>query len=56
VENLRLAEARETGAGLVATACPFCKIMLESAGAAAGQQGAMRVKDIVELVNEAREQ
>jgi len=52
VENVRLAEARQTGAGLVATACPFCKVMLETASVTAGQQNEVRVKDISELVSE----
>ncbi len=55
VEGLRLAEARETGASLVATACPFCKVMLETASVNAGQQDEVRVRDIAELVSEAME-
>ncbi len=52
VENVRLAEAQETGAGLVATACPFCKVMLETASVTAGKQDEVRVRDIAELVSE----
>jgi Fe-S oxidoreductase len=51
VENLRLTEALESGASLVATACPFCKIMLETASVTTGQQNQVQVKDISELVN-----
>jgi Fe-S oxidoreductase len=53
IENLRMAEARATGAGVVATACPFCKVMMETANASAGQL-LIQIKDIAELVNEAR--
>jgi Fe-S oxidoreductase len=51
VENLRLTEALETGASVVATACPFCKVMLETASVTTGQQNQVQVKDISELVN-----
>jgi Fe-S oxidoreductase len=53
VEGIRLAEAEKTGARTVATACPFCKIMLESASATAGKQELVQIRDIAELVNEA---
>jgi Fe-S oxidoreductase len=53
VEGLRLQEAEKTGASVVATACPFCKIMLESASTTAGKQQLIQIKDIAELVNEA---
>jgi Fe-S oxidoreductase len=55
VESLRLAEAEQTGAGVIATACPFCKIMLETASVAARKQETIEVKDIAELINEAIE-
>jgi Fe-S oxidoreductase len=53
VEGMRLAEAEGTGARTIATACPFCKIMLESASATAGKQELVQIRDIAELVNEA---
>jgi Fe-S oxidoreductase/nitrate reductase gamma subunit len=52
VENLRFSEAVETGASVVATACPFCKVMLESAAATAGKQDIVAIRDIAELLNE----
>ena len=55
VENLRLTEARQTGASLVTTACPFCKVMLETASVTTAQQEQMKVKDISELVSESME-
>jgi Fe-S oxidoreductase len=56
VEGLRLEEAEATGAALVATACPFCKIMLESAAATAGRAEAVRVRDVAEIVHDALRQ
>ena len=53
IEGMRLAEAEGTGARTIATACPFCKIMLESASATAGKQELVQIRDIAELVNEA---
>lgn len=53
VEGLRFAEAEKTGATTIATACPFCKIMLESAAATAGKTELVKIKDIAELLNEA---
>jgi Fe-S oxidoreductase len=38
---------------VVATGCPFCKIMLESASATAGKGNLVQIKDIAELVSEA---
>ena len=55
VEGLRLEEARGTGAGIVATACPFCKIMLETAAVTAGRQDEIAVRDISEIVSAALE-
>lgn len=55
VENVRLSEARQTGASLVATACPFCKVMLETASVTAGQQDQVKIKDISELLSETME-
>ena len=47
ISQLRLQEAKATGARTVATACPFCLAMLEDArGAGAGP----RVRDLAELV------
>ena len=52
IENQRAAEAAETGARTVATACPFCKSTLE-----AGRQSLdgvdLNVKDLAELIAEA---
>ena len=53
IEGMRLEEAEKTGARVVATGCPFCKIMLESASATAGKGNLVQIKDIAELVSEA---
>jgi Fe-S oxidoreductase len=50
IASLRMAEARATGAAVVATACPFCTIMLE--GEIAGQ--GMAVRDVAELLLESQ--
>ena len=52
VEDIRYDEARRTGAATVATGCPFCKVMLRSAGEASAS-GGPRVQDLAELVAEA---
>lgn len=53
VETIRAGHVEETGAATVATACPFCRVMLEAGRTSlpAGQ-GQWRVKDLAELVVE----
>ena len=54
VENLRAKEAAETGAGTIATGCPFCKSMLNAGKQSLDAKGqAMKVRDLAELVVEA---
>ncbi|MCH7643636.1 MAG: 4Fe-4S dicluster domain-containing protein [Myxococcales bacterium] len=52
VENIRSREAASTGAKIVATGCPFCKIMLEAGNQALPDGNSMVVKDLAELVAE----
>jgi len=53
VENLRAAQVEQTGAQTVATACPFCRVMLEAGRTSlADDEGNWRVKDIAELIVE----
>jgi len=53
VENIRASHVEETGAQTVATACPFCRVMLEAGRASLEEgKGNWRVKDIAELVVE----
>lgn len=49
VSHVRAAELAETGAGVVAAACPFCNTMLRDALAARGE-GAPELLDIAQLV------
>jgi len=48
----RVQEAVETGAQILATACPFCVLTLEEAVKLAGLEEKIQVKEIMELVEE----
>ena len=49
----RVKEAAETGAEIIATACPFCLNMLDDAVKTLGLEDKLEVRDIMELVVEA---
>jgi Fe-S oxidoreductase len=51
--RIRIREAREGGAEIVAVACPSCMTMLEDAVKAEGLEERLTVKDIAEIVKEA---
>lgn len=51
--NIRAREAAETGAEVLAVACPFCMIMLEDGVKSSGVDDRIEVFDIIELVYEA---
>lgn len=51
--HVRVKEAVETGAQILATACPFCLINLEDAAKTLGLDGVLQVMDIMELVAQA---
>ena len=53
--SLRVQEALEAGAEVIATACPFCTIMLEDAQKALGKEEEIRVLDVAELLFESVE-
>jgi len=53
VQELRLEEALNTGAGTVGTACPFCTIMLTSAAQSRGVTDRVAIKDFAVIVAEA---
>ncbi|MBN2123499.1 MAG: (Fe-S)-binding protein [Deltaproteobacteria bacterium] len=53
--EIRIKEARETGAQIVITACPLCLIMLEDALKTVGLEKDLRVMDLNELVLHALE-
>jgi Fe-S oxidoreductase len=47
--DLRVDEAKQTGAQVLATACPFCVVCLEDSAKAAKNVG-LQVLDVAELV------
>ncbi|MBR9976102.1 MAG: (Fe-S)-binding protein, partial [Bacteroidetes bacterium] len=49
----RTEEALATGAGTIASACPFCMTMMTDGVKEKGKQEEVQVKDIAELVYEA---
>jgi Fe-S oxidoreductase len=52
---LRVQEALQAGAEVIATACPFCTIMLEDSLKALGKEEEIRVLDVAELLFESVE-
>jgi len=48
----RVRQAAETGAEILAVACPFCLAMFEDAVKTQGYEGKIDVKHVVELINE----
>ncbi len=51
ISEMRLEQGLETGAGMIITACPFCRLMLDDAIRAKNVQEKVRVMDIAELVS-----
>lgn len=52
ISHLRLEQARQTGAGVVGVACPYCATMLDDAARGTGLAEAVRILDVAELVAE----
>jgi Fe-S oxidoreductase len=48
---LRVQMAKEAGADVIITACPFCMVNIEDAIKVAGMEGSMQAIDLVELVD-----
>jgi Fe-S oxidoreductase len=48
---VRVQMAREAGADVVVTACPFCLVNIEDAIKVAGLEGKMEVVDLCELID-----
>ena len=46
----RVEQVMESGAGLVATACPFCLVMMEDGLKSKGVEDSLRAKDLAEIV------
>jgi len=53
ISEMRLGQALETKAEIVATACPFCLQMFEDAAKAKEVEESLKIKDIAELIAEA---
>ncbi|MCC7449737.1 MAG: 4Fe-4S dicluster domain-containing protein [Anaerolineae bacterium] len=53
VNQIRLDEAMGTAAQTVATACPFCTVMLDSAAQSKGVTEQVKIRDVAEIVAEA---
>ncbi|MHC1582944.1 MAG: (Fe-S)-binding protein [Candidatus Syntropharchaeia archaeon] len=51
--EIRVRDAVEMGAEIIATACPFCLLTLEDAVKTTGYEDKIQVRDIIELVSEA---
>ncbi|MFA6810862.1 MAG: (Fe-S)-binding protein, partial [Desulfoplanes sp.] len=52
LSHMRIKEALDTGAGIIATACPYCIRMLNQAIREMGIQEQIRVCDVAELLAE----
>jgi Fe-S oxidoreductase len=50
INNLRLEEARNTGAGKVAAACPFCVVMFDAANTNLAGGGGFGLEDVSEML------
>jgi Fe-S oxidoreductase len=48
---LRVEMAREAGADVIVTACPFCMVNIEDAIKVAGLEGQMEAIDLAELID-----
>ena len=51
--DLRVDQALETGAQVLAVACPYCMVMFEDSVLSSNKSDVIEVKDIIELVQEA---
>lgn len=51
ISGIRLEQGLETGADIIVTACPFCRLMLDDAARAGNVQEKVKVVDIAELVS-----
>ena len=56
MSEIRIKEARATGAEVLITACPLCLIMLEDALKTIGLEGQLKVMDLNELVLQSLEE
>jgi len=49
--KLRVEMARDAGATVIVTACPFCMVNIEDAIKTSGLEGKMEAVDLVELID-----
>jgi len=54
--DLRVAQAKETGADVLATSCPYCISNFEESRLALGDDDPLEIKDITEVIQEALKQ
>ncbi len=52
LSELRIRQAIDSGADILAVSCPYCLTMFEDAVLTSGYEGKIEVRDVVELVNE----
>ncbi len=50
--ELRLEQAGEVGAEVLATSCPYCITMFEEGRLSLGDDAAITIKDITEIIQE----
>ena len=51
--EIRVKEAVEVGAEILAVTCPFCLITIEDAVKTTGNEGKIQIMDIAELLSQA---
>ena len=51
MSQVRVEMAKEAGANVIVTACPFCLIHIEDGIKTSGLEGEMVVMDLVELID-----
>lgn len=52
INHLRVEQAKQTGAQIIATGCPFCITMISDGVKDKALEGSMQVKDLAEIVAE----
>ena len=53
IAEIRIKDAAQLGAEVVATACPFCLLTFEDAVKTTGLEGKIQIMDIAELLSQA---
>jgi len=51
--ELKLQQAIDAGADIIAVACPYCMLMFDDSLLSMGKEGAVEIKDVSELVSAA---